>query len=349
MNIHLEFSRHRSAGDAVTLRREEILLLKRTQGRGRRITLSGGRYEYENVSSPSHRKPVEGKGIEGLRNESGEIQSEASALSVLRRIGSASDTKQVNQLAEVFEDLRLFDPDVNRARQPAFYRESKNFHLESDAGNLAQILNSFRQHAPDMLAAIENDIRSILPGFQRFEFRIIGGSEETVQVELIEAGLRGASPMARASFGTVRAIALFTMLRDPNPPRLTCLEEIDHGLHPHALEVLVERLREAASRSQIIVATHSPALVNWLDPSELLIFERDSINSSTRIIQLDPAEISKMEDASGYHLGELWFSGTLGGYQREAARAKSTPDYRSVRREQKRHWRVTGVGRGTAA
>lgn len=103
------------------------------------------------------------------------------------------------------------------------------------------------------------------------------------------------------------------MLHDPNPPRLTCLEEIDHGFHPHALDRVVERLREASERTQIIVATHSPALVNRLEPGELIIFERDPNTGATRIADLDPARARKMEQESGYRMGELWFSGILGG------------------------------------
>ncbi len=287
------------------LRRNETLILKRTQGRGRRITLSGRRYEFVDEQS-SARAP------RGGASETGTVAPDASALSVLRRIGEATDTRQVAALAAVFESLRLFDPQVSLARQPAVEDTGP---LRADAGNLAAVLARWQHNAPDLVAAIADDLRDILPGFQDFVFTRLNGSG-AVRVDLNEHGLSGTTPLIRASYGTVRAIALLAMLRDPNPPRLTCLEEIDHGLHPHALDVVVERLREAAERSQIILATHSPALVNRLQPEEIIVFERDAKDSSTRVIQRDPEVLRRMSAASGLGLGELWFSGTLGGVPR---------------------------------
>lgn len=290
------------------LRREQVILLKRTSGRGRRITLSGRKYDFQTL--PAINRPGQPKQSE---ERSGHIQPETSALSVLRRIGEVNDTNQINQLAEIFEDLLLFDPDTALARRPSLIGRDPNLHLSANASNLASVLLLMRDESPQILDAIERDMQAVLPGFQKLAFSAVGGADEAVRVEIVEAGLKEPTPMARASFGTVRAIALFTMLRDPNPPKLICLEEVDHGLHPHALDILVDRLREAANRSQIIVASHSPALVNRLEPNELVIFERDRDDSATRIVQLDVEELKEMEATSGYRLGELWFAGTLGG------------------------------------
>ena len=134
-----------------------------------------------------------------------------------------------------------------------------------------------------------------------------------MRVDIRERALTGLTPLGAASFGTIRAIALFAMLHDPNPPKLTCLEEIDHGLHPHALDRIVDRLREASERTQIIVATHSPALVNRLRTEELIVAERDPDTGATNLFRPDPKRIAKLSADTGYRLGELWFSGALGG------------------------------------
>ena len=75
-------------------------------------------------------------------------------------------------------------------------------------------------------------------------------------------------------------LGLRALLYDPKPPALTCVEEIDYGLHPQALELLVERLREASARTQFLIATHSPAMANRLKPDELIICERRDDGSS---------------------------------------------------------------------
>ncbi len=102
----------------------------------------------------------------------------------------------------------------------------------------------------------------MIPGLTKIHFRPIGGASEAVAVELEEEALRGRTPLADASYGSIRALALLAMLYDPAPPLLTCVEEIDHGLHPYVFDRLIERLREASERTQLLVVTHSPALVN---------------------------------------------------------------------------------------
>jgi predicted ATPase len=141
----------------IGVRRDEVLLLKRSAGRGRRITLGGSKYEYETIS-PTRKGGASGQGA------TGEIGSDASALSVLRRIGARSDTEQVSQLAEVFEDLRLFDPNVDAARRPASV--SDGIHLNPSASNLAAVLANLRDEQPDILTAIQDDIRYVLPGLK---------------------------------------------------------------------------------------------------------------------------------------------------------------------------------------
>lgn len=108
-------------------------------------------------------------------------------------------------------------------------------------------------------------------------------------------------------------LCLFALLHDPNPPVMTCIEEIDHGLHPHALELLAERLREASERTQLLVTTHAPVLVDQLEPEEIVICERDAKGAS-HIPATSTERIREVVDASeGLPLGELWFSGALGG------------------------------------
>jgi hypothetical protein len=75
---------------------------------------------------------------------------------------------------------------------------------------------------------------------------------------------------------------------------LTCIEEIDHGLHPHILDRLVELLRQASNRTQFLIATHSPALVNRLTPDELIVCERGE-DAASRIPAIDPATVRDME------------------------------------------------------
>jgi predicted ATPase len=283
------------------LRREETITIKRYAGRGRRITLRGNEVKFFSL----------GEGSKKDTQDTIELKETSTGLATLRRLGEKYEAPGIEAIAQTFEQIRLFEIDVNRIRDPR--RAISHEALRADAANVATYLNQLKITNPDVFESICEDIRFVLPGFNSFQFTPVGGSSSAFRLDIKEDKLRGATPLSHVSFGTIRAIALFTMLHDPDPPRITCLEEIDHGLHPHALDRLVERIRIAAAKTQLILATHSPALVNRFTPSELIIVERDSETGASRAFHPDVNEIQKLQDETDYRLGELWFSGLLGG------------------------------------
>ncbi|MEO3972469.1 AAA family ATPase [Streptomyces sp. CAU 1734] len=287
--------------DAYTLSRQESFAFKRTQGRGRRITVSGG--EARVTATRAGRESDDGSfGIQRL----------SSGLSTLPRLGRSDGGEEVARVADRLSSFRVFDVDVTAARQPTRARSIRAGSLDSHAENLAAFLVqlSTDDHLWELLT---RDARRILPQLEAIEFEQVGGYADRLAVVLKERGLRRPTPLADASFGTVRLLGLLAMLYDPYPPALTCVEEIDHGLHPQALELIVERLREASERTQLIVATHSPALVDRLKPDEFIVCDRDESGASI-IPALTPEEIEEIVAETGDQpLGELWFSGVFGG------------------------------------
>lgn len=77
------------------------------------------------------------------------------------------------------------------------------------------------------------------------------------------------------SDGTLRIAGLLTALLQDPPLKLIGIEEPELTVHPGALPVFFDFLREASRRSQILLSTHSPELLDLLDPSEILIVSRD--------------------------------------------------------------------------
>ena len=71
-------------------------------------------------------------------------------------------------------------------------------------------------------------------------------------------------------------MALLACLRHPDPPPLLVVEEIENGLDPRAIHLLVEEFRAAiaAKKTEIIVTTHSPYLLDLLDLSHIVVVER---------------------------------------------------------------------------
>ncbi|GCD36657.1 ATPase [Streptomyces chrestomyceticus JCM 4735] len=284
-----------------TLSRHETFRFKRTRGRGRRITISGDEAHVVD----------ERAGREDDNTRFG-MQRLSSGLSTLPRLGRSDGGEEVTRVAERLSSFRVFDVDVTAARQPTRARSTLADRLQSHAENLAAFLVQLSADE-ERWEHLTTDARRILPQLEAIEFEQVGGYADRLAVVLHERGLRRTTPLADASFGTVRLLGLLAMLYDPHPPALTCVEEIDHGLHPQALELIVERLREASARTQFIVATHSPALVDRLQPHEFIVCDRDESGASI-IPALTEDEVKEIAAEAGDRpLGELWFSGVLGG------------------------------------
>ncbi|MEV6980480.1 AAA family ATPase [Sphaerisporangium sp. NPDC051017] len=241
------------------------------------------------------------------------IQPLSSGLSTLPRLRTSGFSLSPIHLARLLGSFRIFDVDVAQARMPARVPKSKAEGIADNAANLAGFLLWLRDHDADAWSRLQADAIEVLPQLEALEFEHPSGAAHTVVVVLRERGLREPTSLLDASYGTIRLLGLLAMLYDPDPPALTCVEEIDHGLHPQALELLVERVREASEKTQFIIATHSPALADRLKPEEIVVCERGDDGSSL-IPAISTAKVKEIVDASeGLPLGELWFSGALGG------------------------------------
>lgn len=280
--------------------RDESFKFKRTKTRGRRITIDGSKVEVVD----------EGSGGKERSESRALLRADSLGLSTLPRLSDEAGGTQIREIAELFSSFRVYDIDVADARRPASV--TSDTRLAADASNLAAFLLRLRNDQ-EQFARLIDDARAFVPGLRDLHFVSIGGPDEAVAIEIEEEKLPGRTSLSNASFGTIRALALLALLYDPNPPRLTCVEEIDHGLHPYVFDRLTDRLREAAARTQLIIATHSPAFVNRLEPGELIVCERDSETGGSAIPAITGEQVEKVAARAELGLGELWFSGTLGG------------------------------------
>lgn len=177
-------------------------------------------------------------------------------------------------------------------------------HLLADSSNLALVLNQIDHHDPIRFNQL---VRRFFPRFERISTRISGG---TVQFYLHESGFAAPIPSSRLSDGTLRFVALLATLLAPSLPPLICIEEPELGLHPDAMSLVAELLLEASERTQLIVTTHSEALVSALtvQPDALITCERPGAGTVLR--RLEPAQLT--EWLENYRLGDLWRMGELG-------------------------------------
>lgn len=178
----------------------------------------------------------------------------------------------------------------------------------AEGEDLLPCLFRIKEEAPGQFEAIEDALRAAYPSFERLELRVPSNG-------LLTLGWRDRN-FTRAIFanelseGTLRFLWLVTLLQSPSLPRVLLIDEPEVSLHPGLLRLLAELMREASSRTQIIVATHSDRLVRFLQPDELVVCDHDETGGMTARRAEDLDLSAWMHD---YALDELWSMGRLGG------------------------------------
>lgn len=188
-----------------------------------------------------------------------------------------------------------------RQPQPADLPEDR---LLPDSRNLALVLNQVEHRDPQKLNMF---MGRFFPRFGRISTRVMGGA---VQFYLHEPGFSTPIPATRLSDGTIRFIAILASLLAPSPPALVCIEEPELGMHPDAVALIGELLMEASRRMQLVVTTHSEALVSALSefPETVVTCERPGAGTVLR--RLNGKKLADWLD--DYQLGDLWRMGELG-------------------------------------
>jgi predicted ATPase len=179
-------------------------------------------------------------------------------------------------------------------------------YLLPDGGNLPVFLFRLKKSEPFRYQEIEDIIRFIYPEFGGFSFQ----EEDTVHMRWKTAGSGSYTfPLSALSDGTLRFTALAALLLQPDPPELLILDEPELGLHPKAVLLLTELIRNAAQRSQILISTQSVQLVSGFSVEDIIIVQSDG--SGTCFVRPDPESLAGwLED---YSPGELWQKNLMGG------------------------------------
>jgi len=185
-----------------------------------------------------------------------------------------------------------------------------NETLRSDASNIAPFLLSLREKYNAEYQNILNACQIIMPYLKDFllkENTYRGGKE--IKVNLSWRTKDSDFPMQpyHLSDGSIRFICLATALLQPNLPSTLIIDEPELGLHPEAIRILGELINSTAKRTQIIIATQSPLLIDQFNIDDIVIVNRKEDQSVFE--RLNRENFDKwLED---YSTGELWIKNLL--------------------------------------
>jgi predicted ATPase len=194
-------------------------------------------------------------------------------------------------------------------RQPEYLAD--DVVPEAGAGNLASVLFNLQTRG-DYRTNFEEIVRTLETAYSEFDginVQVQPGERGKVAVRWREKPFekREFRP-SELSDGTLRFLWLATLLLSPRVPLLKCLDTPEHDMHPKMLAIIADLLKAASERTQVIVATHSPLLVDHLDPEDVLITEKKDGATVLRRAS-DRADLRGWLEK--FTLGELMATGEL--------------------------------------
>jgi predicted ATPase len=191
-------------------------------------------------------------------------------------------------------------------RAPQITRLEKQ--VDPDGQNLVSVLHTLYSTDRDfkeeirtaMLAAFGEDFHEIV---------FPPAADQRIQLRIRWRSLKREQSAADLSDGTLRFLFLLTILAHPSPPPLIAIDEPEIGLHPSMLSIIAEYAREASSRTQVILTTHSPEFLDAFGeevPTTTVVERRDG-ETQLRVVSGD--ELTHW--LKQYTLGELYRSKEL--------------------------------------
>ena len=207
-------------------------------------------------------------------------------------------------VAEFVGRWGFFDPSPFLLRRDRANMESERF--DPYGRNLGETLHTLHESSPETFERIVEATRAVVGLPTEIETR---ESESDGRFYFLqnEPGLRYRVHQMGVSSGTLRMLALMTALLAEPETNLIGIEEPENYVHPTALSAFVQYLLIARERTQLMVTTHSPLLLDYLNEPEAVRVVRHQGEKGTIVSQQDnPEGVRRALDASGFGLGQFY-------------------------------------------
>ncbi|MEW6140306.1 MAG: AAA family ATPase [Thermodesulfobacteriota bacterium] len=203
-----------------------------------------------------------------------------------------------------FEDIRTAEPKIG----------PPDIYLSSSGNNLALVMENLIQGDFEFEERLNIAMKSILPRTRKV--RVVRTGLMGLAVEWYCEDMSAPFYLSEMSDGTVRMLCWATILLSPRLPTLLVIDEPEMGIHPSWLPALVDWIKAASQRTQVIISTHSPDLLDHFTDflENVICFStRDGNHFTTESLSRDRLE-SKLQE--GWQLGDLYRVGDplVGGW-----------------------------------
>ena len=214
----------------------------------------------------------------------------------LRSAGDYGDKPVTSTLAEFIEGWNFYDFQPTRirnrlARSEKFILDKSKAlpefsKLDDDGSVLSALLSYWHENDRTRFDNVSESLAACTN--LRIDHCLINGERQLCLLE----GHKRPMPLWRASDGTLRFVAYYILLNQPELPPLIAIEEPERNLHPGALTDIAKVLEQLAERIQVIITTHSSQLLDAFKPNNLsdslgVLLLRNHPGRGTEVINLE--------------------------------------------------------------
>ena len=171
-------------------------------------------------------------------------------------------------------DISIYDFDPKMSKQPA--QITGKTDLEENGSNLSIVLKNILDDKEESRKFF-NLITNILPFVEKLDIDKIW--ERSLLFELKETySSKKFLPASFLSDGTINISALIVALyfgKKSSRSHLTIIEEPERNIHPYLISKMINMMKDASSKKQIIVTTHNPEVIKHVGKENILLVSRD--------------------------------------------------------------------------
>lgn len=243
------------------------------------------------------------KSEEELKRETQELDK--ADILAIKGLGQFQRFKTANAFRQLIENWHISDFHINLARGS---KEITGYadHLSISGDNLQLVANYLYENKRELFDTIIEQMKRRVPGIDAIV------PEQTLDGRLLlkfqDGAFRDPFIDKYVSDGTIKMFAYLTLLYDPSPHPLLCVEEPENQLYPTLLWELAEEFRDYANRGgQVFVSTHSPDFLNAIQLDE--VFWLTKKQGCTDVRRAHDNEQISTYMAEGDQMGYLWKQG----------------------------------------
>lgn len=197
-----------------------------------------------------------------------------------------------------------FEPSAMRRPNPV----KQDFHFQPTGENFSSVMHSIQSEHAGKFSEIESLLKRALPEVRHLFTALTKDGRTYVSWEEDSMQLR--VPVWAMSNGTLRLLGQLAGLFSPEPPALACYEEPENYVHPGLVSLMADVFKNASEKNQVLISTHSPYFLNYFSPQNLIVVEKKGGKSQFKFVN---RKKGLKETLRVLGLGELWYSGELGG------------------------------------